>query len=162
MLILSIGSNKFNMKKNLRTAIKYMRLNRSVMVMRGSRFYRTKPVGGPGGQRNYLNGAVLVRTSLTPREVLDMVQEIEEEMGRVRTEHWGPRIIDVDILLYGEHIVREDDLEIPHPRMHKRRFVLQPAREIAPKMMHPIKRVTIAQLYKRVKPRYGRKKEKSA
>ena len=103
-----------------------------------SSFYVTKPVGGPENQPDFLNCAGLVRTEFTPEQLLGEILVIESVMGRVRTEHWGPRVIDIDILLFGDRVIRTDRLVIPHPRMHERRFVLDPAAEIAPDMIHPV------------------------
>jgi len=103
-----------------------------------SSLHLTKPVGGPENQPDYLNGAGLVDTTLLPEQFLDEIMEIERVMGRKRTEHWGPRIIDIDILLFGDLVIQTERLTIPHPRMHERSFALDPAAEIAPEMIHPI------------------------
>ena len=103
-----------------------------------SSFYVTQPVGGPEHQPDYLNCSGLVHTELSPEQLLDAILEIETAMGRKRTEHWGPRIIDIDILLFGDQVIQSERLTIPHPRMHERRFVLEPAAEIVPEMVHPI------------------------
>lgn len=152
LALIGFGSNVGTRKRNIRTAIKFLRENPAVTITRKSMLYKTKPVGGPKKQRPYLNGALLVQTSLNPRELLETLQEIEEDMGRVRRERWGPRIIDLDILLYGNLIMREKNLKIPHPRMHERLFVLEPAAEIAPKMTHPVKKKTVSELYEKIKP----------
>ena len=111
-----------------------------------SSFYETEPVGGPNNQPNFLNGAGLVHTELTPERLLDEILEIESTMGRIRTEHWGPRCIDIDILLFGDRVIQTERLTIPHPRMHERNFVLGPAAEIAPEMIHPLLRKSVAEL----------------
>ena len=111
-----------------------------------SSFHVTKPVGGPKYQLDYLNSAGLVETTLSPEQFLDIIMEIESAMGRKRTEHWGPRIIDIDILLFGNHVIQTKRLTIPHPRMHERSFVLDPAAEIAPEMIHPTFGKTVQQM----------------
>jgi len=103
-----------------------------------SSFRLTKPVGGPENQPDFLNGAGLVDTTLSPEQLLDEIMKIESAMGRKRTEHWGPRTIDIDILLFGDLVIQTERLTIPHPRMHERSFVLDPAAEIVPEMIHPI------------------------
>ena len=118
-----------------------------------SSFYVTEPVGGPKHQPNFLNCAGLVHTELSPEQFLSEIMEIESAMGRVRTEHWGPRIIDIDILLFGDRVIQTERLTIPHPRMHERRFVLDPATEIAPEMIHPIFKKSVQQMKKEMQQR---------
>jgi len=111
-----------------------------------SSFYVTEPVGGPTNQPDFLNCAGLVDTELSPEQFLDAILEIESAMGRQRTEHWGPRIIDIDILLFGDCVIQTDRLTIPHPRMYERSFVLDPATEITPEMIHPLLGKSVAEL----------------
>jgi 2-amino-4-hydroxy-6-hydroxymethyldihydropteridine diphosphokinase len=106
-------------------------------VARVSQFIDTTPVGGPPGQEHYINAAAEVETILKPRLLLDRLHDIEVKLGRARSELWGPRPIDLDILLYDEQRIAEPNLVIPHPRMHFRRFVLEPLVEIAPQFRHP-------------------------
>lgn len=102
-----------------------------------SGFYDTRPVG-PVEQDNFLNAVLRIETSLAPHQLLRELQRIETDVfKRRRTEYWGPRSMDLDILLYGNLTVAEEDLTIPHPRMHERRFVLVPMAEIAPGIVHP-------------------------
>jgi 2-amino-4-hydroxy-6-hydroxymethyldihydropteridine diphosphokinase len=102
-----------------------------------SRFIETNPVGGPAGQGEFLNAAAEIETILRPRLLLESLSEIELRLGRARSEHWGPRPIDLDILLIGQQRIAEPDLTVPHPRMHFRRFVLAPLVDIAPDLSHP-------------------------
>ena len=96
-----------------------------------------RAVGGPEGQRPYLNGALLLETSLEPEALLTRLLQIEAELGRCRSTRWDQRTIDLDLLLYDSLVVRSPELELPHPRMAVRRFVLEPAAEVAGSMVHP-------------------------
>jgi 2-amino-4-hydroxy-6-hydroxymethyldihydropteridine diphosphokinase len=116
-----------------------------VEVARFSRLYTTSPVGY-SAQRDFLNGVVELRTRLGPRELLARIKEIERVLGRRPGIRNGPRPIDIDLLLLGRHVVRRRGLEVPHPRMHRRRFVLEPLAEIAPRALHPLLRRTARSL----------------
>ena len=128
---LGLGSNLGDRLANLQRAVSLIAARRGLEVMRSSRVYETDPVGGPP-QPEYLNAVLEVRTSLSPRELLSACQGVENQLGRVRAERWGPRTIDVDVLTYAEETVDEPDLSIPHPRMHERGFVLLPLSELDP------------------------------
>jgi 2-amino-4-hydroxy-6-hydroxymethyldihydropteridine diphosphokinase len=104
---------------------------RGLRIERSSRVYETDPVGGPP-QPEYLNAVVAVQTTLSPHDLLAACMDVEQRMGRVRRERWGPRIIDVDVLTYDEEEVDEPDLVVPHPRMNERAFVLVPLLELNP------------------------------
>ena len=104
---------------------------RGLRIERSSRVYETDPVGGPP-QPEYLNAVVAVQTTLSPHDLLAACMDVEQRMGRVRRERWGPRIIDVDVLTYDEEEVDEPDLVVPHPRMNERAFVVVPLLELNP------------------------------
>jgi 2-amino-4-hydroxy-6-hydroxymethyldihydropteridine diphosphokinase len=108
-----------------------------------SRWHETAPVGGPGGQGAFLNGAVLLETQLAPHRLCESLLEIEAKLGRQRAVRWDARAIDIDILLYGNEVITSTQLAVPHPRMSFRRFVLEPAAEIAAAMVHPTSGWTI-------------------
>lgn len=144
---LSLGSNVGDREANLRTAIEL--LARHVEVSAVSSLYETDPVG-VADQPPFLNLAVAGRTDLDPAELLRRVKAIEREVGRVPTYRWGPRVIDVDVLLYGDQVIRTDSLVIPHPEMLKRAFVLVPLAQIAPSAVHPVAARTIAELAEEV------------
>jgi 2-amino-4-hydroxy-6-hydroxymethyldihydropteridine diphosphokinase/CDP-diacylglycerol--serine O-phosphatidyltransferase len=150
VVLIGLGSNMGARGRNLRAAVRRLDANRAITVTRRSRFYKTKAVGGPRKQRAFLNGAAVVQTSLTPLELLEAVLEVEDDMGRIRGERWGPRVIDIDILLYGNLVIRDENLIVPHPRMHERRFVLEPANDIAPELVHPVLKQTIQELFEAV------------
>ena len=137
-VLLAFGANLGNPHSQIFDA--WNRIGRipGVQCQSLSSLHLTKPVGGPENQPDFLNGAGLVDTTLSPEQLLDEIMEIELALGRKRTEHWGPRTIDIDILLFGDLLIQTERLTIPHPRMHERSFVLDPAAEIAPEMIHPI------------------------
>jgi 2-amino-4-hydroxy-6-hydroxymethyldihydropteridine diphosphokinase len=132
---LALGSNLGDRLENLRAGVRKLDATQGIDVVRSSRVYETEPVGPP--QPMYLNAVIEVATTLTPRELLEAARGVEDSLGRVRTERWGPRTIDVDILVYDEQTVDEPDLEIPHPRMHERGFVLVPLGELDADAMLP-------------------------
>ena len=132
---LALGSNLGDRLEHLRAAARKLESTKGIDVVRSSRVYETEPVGPP--QPQYLNAVIEVDTTLTPRELLDAARGVEDSLGRIRAERWGPRTIDVDILLYDERTVDEADLVIPHPRMHERGFVLLPLGELDADAMLP-------------------------
>lgn len=134
---LSIGSNIGDREQFLKNAIKKLDNRSDSFVTKVSGFIETEPYGNVQ-QDKFLNGCLELRTLLAPSELLKRVNEIEQEEGRVRTLHWGPRTLDIDILLYDNETVYTDNLKIPHIDMHNRMFVLGPLCEIAPFAIHPV------------------------
>jgi 2-amino-4-hydroxy-6-hydroxymethyldihydropteridine diphosphokinase len=143
-IYLSLGSNIGERAENIARAIAAL-AECDVRVVRRSALYETEPVEFLA-QDWFLNCVVEVETELSPGELMRALLEIERSMGRERVTLKGPRIVDMDILLYGARVVREADLEIPHPRMAERRFVLVPLAEIAVGVVHPVLKQTIAEL----------------
>ena len=127
---LGLGANLGDRLENLQRAVDLLGAQARVTVMRCSRVYETDPVGGPP-QPSFLNAVLEIATELTPHELLSVCGGIEDSMGRVRVVHWGPRPIDIDILSYDDRTIDEVDLQVPHPRMHERGFVLAPLAELA-------------------------------
>jgi 2-amino-4-hydroxy-6-hydroxymethyldihydropteridine diphosphokinase len=127
---LALGSNLGDRRGHLREALAGL-----PDVVAVSPVYETDPVGGPGGQGAYLNAVVELDTGLSPRELLELGQALERAAERVRAERWGPRTLDVDVLLVGDLVVDEPDLQVPHPRMWNRDFVLVPLRDLAPDLV---------------------------
>jgi 2-amino-4-hydroxy-6-hydroxymethyldihydropteridine diphosphokinase len=132
---LGLGSNLGDRLETLRRAVELLDASPGIEVVRSSRVFETEPVGPP--QPAYLNAVLEVRTELEPRALLDSCLAVEAALGRVRSERWGARTLDVDVLTYDARIVHEPGLEIPHPRMHERAFVLVPLRELDPDPMLP-------------------------
>jgi len=133
---LSLGSNLGDRLGNLRRAIKKLKESDEIEVEEISPVYETEPVGGQD-QGWYLNLVLRVQTSLEPLALLEQLRSVEDGMGRSREEKWGPRKIDLDILLLDDRVVDSERLTIPHPRMHERKFVLVPLTQIAPELLHP-------------------------
>jgi 2-amino-4-hydroxy-6-hydroxymethyldihydropteridine diphosphokinase len=131
-----IGSNLGDREAHLRRAIELLSAEEGIEIAAVSEIRETDPVG-PVEQAQFLNGAVLVETDLAPRELLARLLDIERRMGRVRSERFGPRTIDLDLLLYGNEIVDEPGLTVPHPRLHERRFALEPLAELDPGLTIP-------------------------
>jgi len=146
---LGVGSNIGDPVRNCIDAIGRLSRSEGVKVLRKSSLYKTEPVGLED-QSWFINCAVEIRTGLKPRLLLETLKKIESEMGRADSVKWGPRVIDLDILLHGQEIIAEEELTIPHPEMHKRRFVLQPLFEIAPYEIHPVYGISIKGLLDRL------------
>jgi len=144
---LSLGTNVGDRRKNLRDAIAALG-NAGVRVTRISSTYETEPVDYVD-QPWFLNCAVEVETELGAVELLHGLREIETQMGSRKLVAKGPRLIDMDVLLYGETVIDTPELQVPHPRMHLRRFVLEPLAEIAPNVQHPISRLPILEILAR-------------
>jgi len=149
-----IGSNLGNRGRNCIRTVELLE-QKGIVVKKRSNLYETEP-WGVKGQPLFLNMAVEIETTLSPRRLLEIVKGIEEEAGRVRTFRWGPRIIDIDILFYDNRVILEDQLKIPHPFLHERAFVLKPLDEIAPDIIHPVLRVSVHELLHRIEQRADR------
>ena len=128
---LSLGGNLGDPAKSMAAALRILDAEENTRVVAVSALYRTPP-WGKTDQPDFLNAAAQLATRLSPRELLDLCLEAEQKLKRVRAERWGPRLIDIDILLFDDVAVREPGLEIPHPRLSERAFVLAPLAEIAP------------------------------
>src|SRR3982074_708231 len=140
---LSLGSHVGAPENNVREAD--TRLESAGHVVSVSSFYETEPVEVTN-QAWFLNCAVEIETMKMPKQLMAAVLEIERQMGRQRTQSKGPRIIDIDIILFGDTVVDSSELTIPHPAMHQRRFVLEPLEEIAPEARHPVFKKTVRQM----------------
>ena len=142
---LGLGSNLGGRRENLTDAIKKLDAGPELMVLRTSRVYETAP-WGLTEQPDFLNLVAEISTTLSPQQLLARIKELERRSGREPGPQYGPRIIDVDILLYGDEVVDEPDLRIPHASLHLRAFALVPLAELTPDRVHPVLGVTIARL----------------
>lgn len=141
---IALGSNLGESRTILEKSLKILAKTPGVTLQRCSSWYQTTPVGPP--QPDYLNGCALLEVQLTPQELLTNLLKIETKFGRIRKEHNGPRTLDLDILLFDDLILNTPHLQIPHPRMNQRAFVLIPLAEIAPDWIEPVSSCAIAQL----------------
>ena len=142
---LGLGANVGNREETLKKAIEMLDAENEIQLLKTSSFIETKPESKVK-QPDFLNGAIEIRTILTPRELLNVTQAIENKLGRVSKGNYDPRTIDIDILFYGDDILAEDDLVVPHPMVQDRGFVLKPLSEIAPEFQHPIFQESVEQM----------------
>jgi 2-amino-4-hydroxy-6-hydroxymethyldihydropteridine diphosphokinase len=140
---IGLGANTGDRGSNLYNALARLSQVPGVTIKRISRLIENPAVGGPEGSPPFLNGAVIVETSLGSHALMKALAEIEKDLGRNRRVKWEPRPIDLDLLLYGDQIISSDDLIVPHPLMHERAFVLQPLAEIAPQAVHPTLQMSV-------------------
>lgn len=148
--LIAFGGNLGDVEATYSDVISRLHATHGIGVMGAGRLFDTTPVGGPPNQPRFKNGAILVDVSIPPEELLASLQEIERSFGRLRGEHWGARSIDLDLLLYDDLqkclCISTETLTLPHPRMHFRRFVLEPANQVAPDMVHPVFGFTLEEL----------------
>ena len=141
---IGIGSNLGNREENCVKATRFL-LDNGIIVTSMSSMIETEP-WGMTNQQKFINTAIEAQTDLGPRELLDILKKIESDMDRQPSVKWGPRIIDLDILFYDDLVMKTDGLEIPHPYMNKRDFVLIPLAEIAPDKIHPVLKKSVKEL----------------
>ncbi|GHT16127.1 hypothetical protein FACS1894170_13580 [Planctomycetales bacterium] len=146
LVLLSFGSNLGDREKTLAGAWDMLGHTPDITALQLSPFYETEPVGGPESQGMYINAAGTIATTLLPLPLLTELHKIETAFGRIRRERWGARTLDIDILLYGNMVLNTPELTLPHPEMLHRRFVLQPANDIAADWIHPGAGLTIGEL----------------
>ena len=147
-VVIALGSNLGDSLSNLENACSAIAQTQGITLKSCSSWYLTAPVGP--AQPDYLNGCAHLRVQLPPELLLKRLLEIEQQFGRVRRERWGPRTLDLDILFYGDLVMNTPNLNIPHPRLRERAFVLVPLNEIAPNWIDPLSKKTINQLVKSI------------
>lgn len=148
IVYIGIGSNLGDRKANCMRAIELL-AGKGIVVRKESSLYETDPWGDKN-QPKFLNMAIEIETEIKPQDLLSILADIEKELGRKRSYKWGPRVIDLDILLYNSLTIDQDDLKIPHPFMHERDFVLKPLYEIAPDVKHPVLNLSAGELLQKL------------
>jgi 2-amino-4-hydroxy-6-hydroxymethyldihydropteridine diphosphokinase len=131
-----LGANLGPREQTLRSAVDLLAATEGMDILAVSELRETEPVGVVD-QPPFLNGAVALETTLSPRALLDLLLEVERSLGRIREERWGPRLIDLDLLVYGDEVIDEPGLRVPHPRLHERAFALEPLAELDPELEIP-------------------------
>lgn len=147
---LAVGSNLEDRARFIYNAAARLSQTKGVRLLKVSSLMENPAVGGPPGGPAYLNGAIGIETELGSHALLHELLDIERELGRTRRVKWEPRCIDMDLLLFGDQIISSQELIIPHPLMHERRFVLQPLAEIAPEVVHPVLQMSIRGLMENI------------
>ena len=135
--VIALGSNLGDRLDNVRAGATRIRDTDGIDVVAYSTLYETAPVGGPDNQGPYLNAALAADTTLAAAELLALLHQIEADRDRQRVVHWGPRTLDLDLLVHGDLVTDGDSLQVPHPRMHERRFVMVPVCDVAADLVHP-------------------------
>jgi len=145
---IALGSNLGDSRAILESALEILAQRPGIALKSQSSWYQTAPIGPP--QPDYLNGCALLEVQLTPQEFLEILFSIETQFGRIREERWGARTLDLDLLLFGDLVLDTPTLQLPHPRMRERAFVLVPLAEIAPDWIEPVSGKAIATLVQAV------------
>jgi 2-amino-4-hydroxy-6-hydroxymethyldihydropteridine diphosphokinase len=143
---IALGSNLGDRAQNLCQAVDRLNAIDGIRVTKVSSLLENPAIGGPADSPAFLNAAAEIETTLDARGLLEQLLDVETSLGRHRGEKWGPRTIDLDLLLFGDQVIEREGLIVPHPLMHRRRFVLQPLAEIAPGVLHPLLTKTVAEL----------------
>ena len=149
----ALGANLGDREANIGDALRRLEQDGRVRVRRVSSLLENPAIGGPPGSPPFLNAVAEIETELDPEELLDRLLDVEKQLGRVRRLRWEPRIIDLDLLLYGNEVLETPRLSVPHPLMQERLFVLRPLAEIAPEVLHPVLDQTAASLLRQLEAR---------
>lgn len=147
---LGLGANLGNREENIKNAISRLSSDPEILITKRSSMIETKPYGNIN-QPDFINSVIEIDTDITAENLLSKCLTVENELGRKRNEKWDPRTIDIDVLFYGKTIVNLEQLTIPHPDLHNRKFVLRSLNEICPDFIHPVLNKNIKELYKELK-----------
>jgi 2-amino-4-hydroxy-6-hydroxymethyldihydropteridine diphosphokinase len=150
LVYIGLGSNEGDREQHLCTAVDAVRRIDAVAVLRRSDLFDSAPVGPP--QPRYLNAVIELECALPPQRLLAILKHIEGELGRQKSHRWGPRPIDLDILLWDGEVIADANLQVPHLEMHKRRFVLEPLVELVPELRHPVLGASLQELLRHLEP----------
>ncbi len=148
-VFIGLGSNLGNRKENITKAIEKLSKTSGIELVKQSSLIETEPYGKLD-QPDFLNCVILVKTDINPEHLLEICNKIENDLGRIRKEKWGPRTIDLDILFIDDYVIHTPDLVVPHPEVHLREFVLTSLNEIAPDFVHPVLNKTIKEIYSKI------------
>jgi 2-amino-4-hydroxy-6-hydroxymethyldihydropteridine diphosphokinase len=144
---IGIGSNRDNRKENCKTAVKIISSDKDTAIIKKSSLYETE-AWGKESQNNFINCVAEIKTDKNVFDFFSFLQQTENKIGKQKESFWGPRKIDIDLLFFGQEIINEPDLKVPHPFLHLRRFVIEPLSEIAPDFIHPTINLSIKVLLK--------------
>ncbi len=148
-VFIGLGSNLGNRKENITKAIEKLSKTSGIELVKQSSLIETEPYGKLD-QPDFLNCVIIVKTDINPEHLLEICNKIENDLGRIRKEKWGPRTIDLDILFIDDYVIHTPDLVVPHPEVHLREFVLTSLNEIAPDFVHPVLNKTIKEIYSKI------------
>jgi len=152
---LGFGGNLGQPLNSFRKARESLSTHELIDVVSSSPLYRTPPIGGPKRQPDYLNAVIEIQTGLAAKDLLQICRRIEDQAGRIRDVHWGPRTLDIDLLMYAGLVIDTPELTLPHPRLHQRHFVLLPLCDLDRNIMHPLLRITTGKLLEQLPPATG-------
>lgn len=152
---LGFGGNLEQPLTQFRLARAQLAEHQQIDVISSSPLYQTPAIGGPENQPDFLNAVVEIQAGMSAQDLLYLCRQIEDAAGRTREVHWGPRTLDIDLLLFADLVMETDQLILPHPRLHQRHFVLLPLADITPNLQHPLLNCSVARLLEQLPPAQG-------